>query len=95
MPNAENCSEKQLMTAANASPSKAGFVRLWCLRCLILGRLHEHVAKLADVTLETLSLDAECRYEEPTKDSYHIPLMPFKEHPRRRPSLMPSPGYEG
>jgi len=54
MPNAENCSEEQLLTATHASPSKAGFVRMWSIRCLILGMTHEHVAKLADVTLETL-----------------------------------------
>src|SRR5882724_10939580 len=54
MPNAENCSEEQLLAAAHASPSKAGFVRMWSIRCLILGMTHEHVAKLADVTPETL-----------------------------------------
>lgn len=54
MPDAENCSEEQLLIAANASPSKAGFVRMWSIRCLVLGMTHEHVAKLADVTLETL-----------------------------------------
>jgi transposase len=54
MPNAENCSEEQLLVAAHASPSKAGFVRMWSIRCLILGMTHEHVALLADVTLETL-----------------------------------------
>jgi transposase len=54
IPHAENCSQEQLLTAANASPSKAGFVRLWSIRCLILGMRHGDVANLADVTLETL-----------------------------------------
>jgi len=54
MPNAENCSEEQLLVAANASPRKGGFVRMWSVRCLILGMKHADVAKLADVTLATL-----------------------------------------
>jgi transposase len=54
MPNAENCSEEQMLVAAHASPSKVGFVRIWSIRCLILGMTHEHVAKLADVEVETL-----------------------------------------
>ena len=54
MPNAENCSEEQLLVAANASPRKGGFVRMWSVRCLILGMKHADVAKLADVALATL-----------------------------------------
>lgn len=54
IPQAENCSEKQLLTAAYASPSKRGFVRLWAIRCLIVGMKHTDVARLSGIALRTL-----------------------------------------
>jgi transposase len=52
MPEGENCSEEQL--AANASPTRQGFVRLTAMRALILGIPHEQASKLAGVELKTL-----------------------------------------
>lgn len=54
MPNAENCSEEQLLVAAKASPSQRGFVRLSAIRALILGFSHEDVAKLSGVSVSTV-----------------------------------------
>jgi transposase len=54
MPNAENCSEEQLLVAAKASPTQRGFVRLSAMRTLIMGFSHPDAARLAGVSLSTL-----------------------------------------
>ena len=54
MPNAENCSEEQLLVAAKGSRSQRGFVRLSAIRALILGFSHEAVAKLSGVSVSTV-----------------------------------------
>lgn len=54
MPNGENCSEEQLLVAANASPTRRGFVRLSAMRALVLGFSHEQAAKLSGVKVRTL-----------------------------------------
>ena len=54
MPNAENCSEEQLLVAAKASPSQRGFVRLSAIRALILGFSHQDVARLSGVSVATV-----------------------------------------
>ena len=55
IPNAENCSAAELKTAAQASPSRRGHVRLTAMRALLLGNEHAQVAAIFGVTRRTLS----------------------------------------
>jgi len=56
MPNAENCSLAELETAANAAPTQKSFVRLSCMRALLLGRFTKaDVCSLYFVKLNSLN----------------------------------------
>jgi len=54
MPNAENCTLAELDAAAKATCKKRCFVRLWSVRCLILGQPYDQVAKLSGISKRTL-----------------------------------------
>ena len=54
MPNAENCSLAELETAARASPTQRGFVRLMAMRTLLLGHTPAQTAAIYAVTRRTL-----------------------------------------
>ena len=53
MPNAENCSLAELETAAKASPTQRGFVRLMAMRTLLLGHTHGQTAAICAITRRT------------------------------------------
>jgi transposase len=53
-PNPENCSLAELETAMKATPHQRSFVRLQALRALLLGFDHDSVAKLYNVTRDTI-----------------------------------------
>ena len=56
MPNGENCSLAELEVAANAAPTQKAFVRLLCMRALLLGRFTKSdVCDLYFVKLNTLN----------------------------------------
>src|SRR5687767_13108081 len=54
MPNAENCSLAELETAARASPTRRGYVRLMAMRTLLLGHTPAQTAAIYAVTRRTL-----------------------------------------
>lgn len=53
-PNAENCTLAELETAMKATPRQRSFVRLQAIRALLLGFDHDSVAKLHNVTRDTI-----------------------------------------
>jgi transposase len=56
MPNGENCSLAELETSANAAPTQKAFVRLSCMRALLLGKFSKaDVCSLYFVKLNTLN----------------------------------------
>lgn len=56
MPNGESCSLAELETAANAAPTRKAFVRLSCMRALLLGKVSKaDVGSLYFVKLNTLN----------------------------------------
>lgn len=56
MPNGENCSLTELETAMGAAPTQKAFVRLSCMRALLLGQFTKaHVCMLYCVKLNTLN----------------------------------------
>jgi transposase len=85
IPNAENCSEEQLLVAANASPTRRGFVRLSAMRTLILGFSHEQAAKLAGVSVGTLFIWVH-RFNEAGIDG--LIDKPREGRPRKIPQLI-------
>jgi transposase len=56
MPNGENCSLAELQIAAGSAPSQKAFIRLSCMRALLLGRFTKaDVCSLYSVRLNTLN----------------------------------------
>jgi transposase len=53
-PNAENCTLAELETAMKATPHQRSFVRLHAIRSLLLGFDHDSVAKLYNVSRDTI-----------------------------------------
>ena len=54
-PNAENCSEADLMVAARAAPRQTGYVRMLAIRARVIGTSHAATAKLFGVSSRTLT----------------------------------------
>lgn len=56
MPNAANCSLEELQIAANAAPTQKAFIRLSCMRALLLGKLaKEDLCELYQIKYNTLN----------------------------------------
>jgi transposase len=56
MPNAENCSQQELETAANCAPTLASHRRMMAIRMLLLGYTHDQVAELYSIHRRTLQI---------------------------------------
>ena len=55
MPNLENCSLVELVTAAKASPVQRSYIRLMAIKALAMGLTHEQVATLFEVNEDSVS----------------------------------------
>jgi len=55
MPNGENCSLVELEIAAHAAPTQKAYLRLWCMRVLLLGKSKADVREFFGVKLNTLN----------------------------------------
>ena len=55
MPNAENCTQAELETAASAAASKRSHVRLMAMKALLMGFIYDQVAALYSISQRTLS----------------------------------------